>query len=201
MSVDTNLQLGPIRAEDIATLVEIHRSEIAYSLNSKLGASHLARLYEITRNDRESVIVAARLSGIPAGVVIATLDPSRLMRKVLASLEARQWLRLAIRVATTPSTFIEWLEGIWLERPVHFHGRRVNACLLAIAVGRNAQGLGVGKALVRAVDEFCSGAGCAAYRLDTRISNASAQEFYRRTGFVNIERRGRNLIWVKELQG
>jgi ribosomal protein S18 acetylase RimI-like enzyme len=194
-----DLQIGPIGVEAIPALVAIHRAEIGYSLNSKLGAEHLARLYRFVGEDPDSLIAMARFGSTPVGLVIATLDPSRLMRKVMASIGPWQWLRLAARVLVTPSALIEWLEGISLGRSASFRGEKVAACLLAIAVAGNMRGRGVGKALVHAVDDFCRRAGQIAYRLDTRIANVEAQRFYRGVGFVNVERRGRNLIWVREL--
>jgi ribosomal protein S18 acetylase RimI-like enzyme len=194
-----DLEIGPVRAGAIPAIVAIHRTEIGYSLNSKLGAEHLTRLYQLVETDRDSVIVAAYVNNEPAGVVIATLDPSRLMRQVRAGLGPRGLFGVLLRVASSPRLLAEIVENAWLGRPTTYRGRAVVPCLLAIAVRGDLQGRGVGKALVSAVDAFCRSAGRSAYRLDTRVGNLDAQAFYRRNGFHNVERRGRNLVWVKEL--
>src|SRR3954469_19839112 len=96
MALDPDIALGPLRPESLADVVAIHRAEIAYSLNSKLGAEHLARLYTAVQQDGDSSIAAAYRGRDPVGVVIATVNPSRLMRRLLAGLRAGQWLQLLL---------------------------------------------------------------------------------------------------------
>src|SRR5215471_220570 len=109
MPLDSEIEVGPLRPDVLADVVAIHRAEIAYSLNSKLGAEHLARLYGVIQQDADSAIAVAYRASDPVGVVVATLDPSRLMRRLMADLRPAQWLQLALRAGAAPSAIFEWL--------------------------------------------------------------------------------------------
>jgi len=156
-------------------------------------------LYDVLLADSVSVVLAARIGDAPVGVCIATLDADALSRTVMRSISLSHWVRMVGEAVRSPRLVANWLEGIWVGRPVFLRGQMVRACLFAIAVDSTIRSQGVGAALVRGVDDFCRRADCSAYRLDTRVANKAAQRFYEREGFSNVRRRGRNTIWVRDL--
>ena len=194
-----SLLLAPAAHQDIEAIVRLHREALPYSLNSKLGDSHLARLYAIMLSDSPSMVAIARRQGVLAGVVSASLDPGQLAARAMAGLKLRDWAELLGRVAARPGLLADWLENVRLSRPVTLNGAVVRPCLTAIAVAAGQRRGGVGRALVGAVDEFFGRHACPAYYLDTRVDNAISRVFYARLGFAEAERRGRAMILVKEL--
>jgi len=86
-----------------------------------------------------------------------------------------------------------------MNQPVIYKTVEVKPMLIAIAVDSSARQGGIGRALVQAVDDFFRQLSQPFYYLDTRVENITARAFYQRLGFVEHERRGRNLILVKEL--
>lgn len=196
------LALEPLTAQDRDAVVKLHREALGYSLNSKLGAEHLAHVYRMMCEDTSSVVLSARHSGqrgVPVGVVSATLDPESLKRHLMSGLTLRQQAGLLGRLALRPIMLVDWLEDLSLSRPVTFKGAVVAPCLTAIAVAADCRRTGVGRALVQAVEGFIRAHHGAAYHLDTRADNMVSRMFYRRLGFVEVEQRGRAIVLVKEL--
>jgi ribosomal protein S18 acetylase RimI-like enzyme len=190
------LELRPATEADVEPAVALHRRAIPYSLNSRLGAAHLARAYRVLGADATSMVVVAARAATVVGVVVASLDPGALERRILLGIGPRGWLGIAAGLARRPALLAEILRP---GRPVAHAGRAVVPRLIAIAVDAAGRERGVGRALVGAVDDFCRRRGVAAYHLDTRADNAAALAFYSRCGFVEVERRGRDVVLVKEL--
>jgi len=133
------------------------------------------------------------------GVVSATLDPGKFTRQLFGKLPAKRWAALLIHLASQPGIWLEWLESRSTNRPVLYQGREVKPCLTAIAVSLSARRRGVGRALVNSVDEFVLRNGGSAYHLDTRADNSIARAFYKQLGFIELEERGRDVIFVRQL--
>ena len=185
--------------KDIQAVAELHQMMIPYSLNSKLGRDHLTEAYKMICKDPSSFVMGAYIRNEPVGVVIVSLHPQKLMAKLLSSLNGRQFLRLFSKFILNPLLLFDCMESLWSEFSVKFKHETVNACLVAIAVAPEAQKKGIGRALIQAVDDFFRAQGCCYYHLDSRIDNSGSREFYRKMDFIELEHRGRNIIWVKEL--
>jgi ribosomal protein S18 acetylase RimI-like enzyme len=180
---------------DLAAAVALHRRAIPYSLNSRLGPAHLEHAYRVMHEDPGSLVTVAARGGTVIGVVLFSLDPAALERRMVRGLGARGWLRVAAGLARDPALLVEALRQARAGGPI----RGVAARLVAIAVDEDARVAGVGRALIGAVDRFGRAHGAAAYQLDTRIDNAAALAFYARCGFAEAARRGRDVVLVKEL--
>jgi len=70
-----------------------------------------------------------------------------------------------------------------IERQVHWAGV-VQAYVGEIVVAERAEGAGVGRALLAAVEEWAKQHGCATVALDTGAANERARGFYARLGFA-----------------
>jgi GNAT superfamily N-acetyltransferase len=196
---ENSFNVQPLAEQDIEEAARLHREALSYSLNSKLGLSHLAHLYGAMRGDASSLAATASRDGVLAGVVSATLDPAQLTARLFAGLTLRRWLDIFGRLALNPLVLVDWVEGRKVSRPVTFKGAAVRPCLTAIAVAAHCRRQGAGRALVAAVDNFFRSHHCAAYHLDTRADNTASRAFYQRLGFVEVEQRGRAMLLVKEL--
>jgi ribosomal protein S18 acetylase RimI-like enzyme len=170
-----------------------------YSLNSRLGVRHLAYLYSLLREDETCLVTAAFTHKKILGVVSAALAPRQFKEKVFSSMPLTRWMSVASRLTIQPGLWFEFWQDRKMNQPVIYKTVEVKPMLIAIAVDSPARQGGIGRALVQAVDDFFRQLSQPFYYLDTRVENITARAFYQRLGFVEHERRGRNLILVKEL--
>jgi ribosomal protein S18 acetylase RimI-like enzyme len=191
--------LQPITESVIDSVIALHRKNLYYSTNSRLGASHLSYLYQVMQKDVTCLVVAAVSNEEVLGVVSATLDPGKFTRRLFGNLSARRWAAVLFHLVSQPGIWLEWLESHNTSRPVQYQGREIRPCLTTIVVSQAACRRGVGRALVSAVDEFVLRNGGSAYHLDTRADNSGARAFYKKLGFIEVEERGRDVIFVRQL--
>jgi ribosomal protein S18 acetylase RimI-like enzyme len=188
-----------MEASDLEPVISLHRSAFWYSFNSRLGTKHVSLLYDVMIHDPNSLVVVARNQTALVGVVSATLDSEELRKKIIARLHFQQKLNLAMRLVLNPPLLWNFLQERATEKPVRFQDQNVPACLTVIAVHANCRHAGIGRALVNEVENFVKAKGQHAFHLFTRVDNAVSCEFYRRLGFIEIERRGRDIVFIKEL--
>lgn len=191
--------LSPLKPADVDSAAALHRSAMSYSFNSRLGEKHLAYLYSLLQQDVTCSVTAAVADGKILGVVNAALDPQHFKEKVFSSMPLSRWAEITSRLAIQPQLWVELWQDRKLDQPVIYKSSEVKPMLIAIAVDASARQSGMGRALVQSVDDFFRRLSQPFYYLDTRVDNAPARNFYQRLGFIEHERRGRNLILVKEL--
>ena len=170
------------------------------TLNSQLGAAHLAFIYRQMAADPTSYVGVAWLDGQVAGVVSGTLNAEGLKRRFLRRLSLPLALNLVLRLLKTPTLLAEFRKSDEIGAPVIFAGQPLPAILTTIAVAPRLQGRGVGAGLVTALESFFVSQGVSAYYLDTLLSNLPARAFYRQLGFRELETRADSVILVKRIQ-
>jgi ribosomal protein S18 acetylase RimI-like enzyme len=194
-----SLVIRPLQESDIAQVVALHRAVLGYSVNALLGTRHLAFVYRTAALLPATFVHVALEGGTVVGAVSATLNESRTARALLQQMPLVQRCCAAARLACSPSC----VRALWRARrttqPVIVAGLPVAACLTSIVVAPHTQGRGVGRALVARVDDFMRQHAVARYRLDTRLANRGACAFYTRLGFCEHERRGSDIIFLREL--
>jgi ribosomal protein S18 acetylase RimI-like enzyme len=191
--------LRRMESDDMESVISLHRSAFWDSFNSRLGAHHLSRLYDVMSHDPNCLVLVARNHTTLVGVVSATVDVDQLRKKFMARLSLREKAALALRILFNPRLLFNFIHERALEKPVLFHEQEVRACLTAIAVHQNYRHAGIGRLLVSAVEGFLKEKGQRAFHLLTRTNNPVSREFYKRLGFVEIERRGKDFVLLKEL--
>jgi ribosomal protein S18 acetylase RimI-like enzyme len=193
------LLVRPLAAAEVPAVVVLHRAALPYSLNCRLGAAHLARLYQGLLGEPGAQVTAAASGGQIIGVVSVLLDPDRFVQAFLRRQTLPQWAGLAARVAVQPTLLRAWRSSRETGRPLVYEAQTVGPVLSAIAVAAEARRQGVGHSLVASVDAFVRQHGRPAYSVDTRVSNQAARAFYARLGFVEVEIRGENVMLVRAL--
>lgn len=68
--------------------------------------------------------------------------------------------------------------------------------IMGIAVASEFRGMGVGAALLRAVEEWAKASGAAGIRVNSGSSRTGAHEFYRRCGYTNEKQQHRFLKMI-----
>ncbi len=192
--------LKPLSSVELESVVRLHRDAIGYSINSRLGAGHLAYLYSMLQQDKSSLVTVAVEDDKVLGVVSAVMDPATFKERVFSSMPLARWGAVAGRLLLQPSLWLELWRGRALDRPVIYKNKQIEPALIAIAVHPSARQSGLGRALVQSVDDFFCQLPQPFYHLDTRVENAAARAFYQRLGFIEHERRGRDLIFVRDIQ-
>lgn len=191
--------LRPLSPTEVDSAAALHQSAMSYSFNSRLRKKHLAYLYSLLQQDETCLVTAAVSDEKILGVVSAVLNPQRFKEKVFSSMPLSRWAEITSRLAIQPQLWA----GLWRDRklnqPMIYKNIEVKPMLIAIAVDASVRQNGTGRALVQSVDDFFRQKSQPFYYLDTRVDNLSARAFYQRLGFIEHERRGRNLILVKEL--
>jgi ribosomal protein S18 acetylase RimI-like enzyme len=191
------LLVRPMQDADLPSIVNLHLRALGYSLNTKLGGDHLTYLYNVIRADRDSIVLAAIRDGVCVGVCSATTDPEQLRRTIFSNLSVLRWSKILFKILRQPSMLCLWYETKPLSPPVLYAGMAVAPCLTTIAVKEGFRGEGIGSALILAVDKFFISKQCPAYRLDAILSNSTARLFYLKNGFIEVEQRGKHVVFVK----
>jgi ribosomal protein S18 acetylase RimI-like enzyme len=171
---------------DIPSAAKIHKEVIGFSLNSKLGLDHLRNLYEVTLKDPYSSIYVAHRENHVVGVAVATLDPDHLQKKLLHHFTLTKKLRIIIRLLSLNSAVI-------------FKGKSVVPCLFVLAVDNDYRRAGLGRLLLENVEQFMRNNNCYTYQANAIEGNNVARKFYIKLGFIEVEKRGRHTVYVKEL--
>lgn len=212
------ISFDPVHASEVARL---HRESISTGFLSTLPQRFLARLYSaIASAPGSCVYVAEGRSTEPArlaGFIAGTLDTRAMYRHVLR----KHWLSYSLLLlprAFSPRT----AAGIWqtmrygrsstqlssdTDQP-----RQATAELLSVAIAPGVRGKGVGRALVRQLEDFylaTVGASTSqhpfAYKVVTLASDSVANFFYRGCGFQHARqfRHHGNLMneYVKTVTG
>jgi ribosomal protein S18 acetylase RimI-like enzyme len=192
--------IQPLEENFLGEVVRIHRAVLGYTLNSQLGAEHLAFMYLQMFKNARSFVGVALLSGQPVGLVSGTTDMDGIKAVLLNSLKPRQFGNIIAHLLKKPSLLVEFYKSSLIGRPIHVNGEPVTAILTTIAIEPQFQGLGIGKKLVFSLEYFFRSQNIQNYRLDTLIRNQSAREFYKKLGFQEVHTRADSVVIVKGLE-
>lgn len=197
--MQASLQVVRLSGEHIEEVIRIHQAGMGYTLNSRLGRNHMRFLYDTVARDPGAYAAVALLDSRPTGVITGVLDAREFMGRLLRNMPLTRLAATALRLASRPALLAEWRKGQVIAAPVTLNDIEIRAVLTAIVVDPRAQGMGVGRALVKTFEGFLVAAGVMAYRLDTLINNELAIRFYERLGFAEAARRADSIIFVRRL--
>jgi len=189
-----------LKRKDIPAVVNIHKEAIGYSLNASLGIKHLSYIYACVLNSELADINVAEINGIILGVVSATINPEKLSAEIKNTFSFKQKISIAFNLIINPYLIYNLWESSRLSSPFIFRSVAINACLTAIAVSPQQRGKGIGKELIKSVEEYFKSKNIYVYRLDTYKTNEKARRFYKKLGFNEIGEIGRNVILIKEIK-
>jgi ribosomal protein S18 acetylase RimI-like enzyme len=193
------LLVKQLEEADILRVVALHRAVMGYSINALLGDRHLAFVYRVTAALPDVFVRVAVDDGTVVGAVSAVLDEHRTARTLWHHMSWGKRCLVALRLLGSSACWRALWRARCASQPVVVDGVPVNACLTSIIVDPIAQGRGVGRILVGAVDDFMRQHALVQYRLDTRVANRIARAFYTRLGFCEHEWRGSDIIFVRKL--
>jgi ribosomal protein S18 acetylase RimI-like enzyme len=184
----------------LGEVVRIHRAVLGYTLNSQLGDEHLAFIYRHMSKNASGFVGVAFVSGQLVGLVSGTTDMDEMKAILLKSLKPKQFGNIIAHLIKNPSLLMEFYKSSVIGRPVHIDGELITAILTTIAIDPHFQGLGIGKKLVFALENFFRSQNIQNYRLDTLVSNQSARKFYKKLGFQEVQTRADSVVIIKGLK-
>ncbi len=173
----------------------LHADGITEGFLSTLGEPFLAVLYEGIATAEDSGVLVAEEDGFVLGFISYTSDVKGCYRQVLRS----KWPRLVLNLLPSllrPVVYRKIFET--LIYPLTHRGKddsgnggpgstsaagHLRSELLSMAVAPQARGKGVGKLLVKAVDEALTQIGLTGYFVVTHAVDERSNGFYRRCGF------------------
>jgi GNAT superfamily N-acetyltransferase len=171
-----------MEARDRARVVEIHLGSFPGFFLSILGPSFLSLLYESIRVDPEGIALVHE-NGIVDGFVAGVVDQQAFFRRM----KRTRWWRFAWSAAGAVVRKPQILPRLvrTLQLPVASSKASEKACLLSIAVAKDAQSKGIGKQLVSSFCNEIAGQNISAFCLTTdRDQNEATNSFYLRLGFA-----------------
>jgi ribosomal protein S18 acetylase RimI-like enzyme len=199
MTTVQSIFMKPLEKRHIDGVVDIHKSQLGYTLNSRLGHRHLAFMYGFMADHPNSCVIVALEGDKPVGVVSGAAEMEKTKSEMMLALPARLWLNILLDFLKNPSLIGEWQKGNDIGRQVLVNETPVDAILATICVASEFQGLGVGRRLVNALEEFFNQRGVGVYRLDTLIENTGARNFYKTLGFVEVGTRRDSVLMIKRI--
>lgn len=170
-----------MEVQDRARVVEIHLGSFPGFFLSILGPSFLSLLYESIRADPEGIALVHE-DGIVNGFVAGVVDQPAFFRRM----KRMRWWRFAWSavgaVARKPQILLRLVRT--LKLPEESSKASERACLLSIAVAKDAQSKGIGKQLVSSFCNEMSKRKIPAFCLTTdRDQNEATNSFYLKLGF------------------
>lgn len=185
---------------DLEVVADLHLQSLGHGLFPQLGASFLRRYHRMYVDSPHCLATVAERSGVVVGFVVATLAPAAhdrwlrehaLLPLALAGIRSLL-LRPRVLVDFLTTRIGRYAKGLWRRvRRVDGEGRRAvrrMAVLQHVAVDEDARGLGLGAALVAAVETAAAEAGAAEIRLVTP-AGGPAEAFYEHRGWFRFGRR------------
>jgi GNAT superfamily N-acetyltransferase len=194
-----DILIRPLEEQCLEAVVSIHRSVLGDTLNSHLGAKHLALLYRTMLQDPNCFVAVALYNDLPIGFVSGTLNMDATKSLFFRSASLAHWAKISLRLISHPGLLLDFWHGIEIGRPIFWQNALVEPILTTIGVEERFQALGIGKDLVNALEEFFLVHRVSAYRLDTLESNQKARNFYSRIGFLQVDMRAGSVILIKPL--
>jgi glycosyltransferase involved in cell wall biosynthesis/ribosomal protein S18 acetylase RimI-like enzyme len=168
----------PARLDDVAAIVGLHTARIGDGFLVSLGPRFLERLYRRLIRSRDAFVLVADHDQHVGGFVAVADDTGGFYREFLLRDGVPATAAALGAMAQAPGRVWETLRygtGSSDDLP--------RAEVLAIAVAEQAEGRGVGGALVAAAQEQLRQRGIGAARVVTAADNAAALRMYERAGF------------------
>jgi len=174
---------SPMQALDVVEVVQVHLQSFPGFFLTFLGQHFLSELYRGILEDASGIAYVYRSPERLLGFVAGTGQPQGFYIRLLR----QRWLRFAWSAAwpaiQKPSIIPRLLRAFSRDRAEDVHENC--ATLMSIAVAPQAQGQGVGQALILAFLQECARRGIPKVNLTTdALDNDPVNRFYVNSGFT-----------------
>ena len=199
--MDANqINISSLKFKQIIEVISLHQKLLGSTINNRLGNEHLEYVYETTMEHKKSKIAVATLNEKIVGHIVLSLDPLDLRKTLLSNRSLGKLAIIFFRLLTKPSLLCQYFDNRKLEKPIYYEGSIIQPLLAVIAVDNGWQGLGIGSKLIEYADQYFSLNNYFMYKVDTLINNRVSRLFYENNGFVELEKRGENIVLIKLIE-
>lgn len=171
-------------ADDFKTIASLHRTSIPFGFLSSLGDAFLSAMYRaLSRHDGSCVLVEKDAAGRVIGFVAGSLSTRRCFRRIVVRHALSLGLPI-VRRSLSFATIRRIIETLLYPSRQEPGAEAVEAELLSIAVSSEARGMGVGRKLVKRLEDFFNERGLSgAYKVVTSADDSQSNGFYLKAGF------------------
>lgn len=176
-----------INEEHLHELVNIHLDSFENFFLSKLGKKFLYAFYDTVRRDHNSVLIGVFNSedNKIAGFCAATFLSKNYYKRLLLN-NKFIYLRISIPLIFTKPHFLIRLAKNLTKKSQNTADDFLYAELLSIAIAKKNQGKGLGKLILKKLEEILIENKCQRLSLTTDLNqNDKSIEFYKGLGFSN----------------
>lgn len=190
------LELGRLRTSDVGFAAALHERALAEGLFPRLGRRFLRVYYRSFVSSPHAAALVAHQGGRPVGVIVGPLRNRAHYGWVVRRWGRRLGIAAALALATRPPLALHFVRTRLARygRAVMRHSRPTAArsgrapsqdvaVLAHLSVAEEAQGVGVGTALVAAFVDEAEREGAREIHLVTAAGDAGAGAFYARSGW------------------
>jgi ribosomal protein S18 acetylase RimI-like enzyme len=208
-----NITIRKMAPADLKAVVEIHIEQFPDSRSTSLGRPYLRKMYRWFLDKQAMLCLVAldndQVVGFAAGAIGGY--GRKIFRYALPEIALGLLMHPALLLR--PQTFLLWrsyLQGILPARPAQNPNPAnpaqpmiLRASLSSIAVARAAQGRGVGKALMAALEASARSLGATLLTLSVRSDNLAARRLYESClwNVVNVTSDQDSVVYMKQLTG
>jgi GNAT superfamily N-acetyltransferase len=170
----------------LAALVRLHRDEIKFGFLSSLGDEAINLLFSFSARSKSAILLVARdpTTLIIHGFLLGTFDTSRFYRDFLKKNIFQSFFYVGPRLLT-----LQRVRKI-IETLLYPSKKEIRELpspeILDLVVGRNSQGMGVGRALFTEFTNILKESGSNEFKITTGESLSGAHAFYEKMGATHV---------------
>lgn len=188
----------PLAYDDIEKVAVLHKECLPDTHASKIGKRYLIRLYRVLLGHENShILFAAKEKERIVGVITVSYDLRKTQRDMMESAVfggIAVVLEALIRRKVSLRTLINQMK---FEQAIISRFPSPYVSILTLFVDTSHRRKGIGKKLVRAVEEVTKEKGISEIFVDTKLRNTKAQAFYIALGFIKRAVIGDSMILSK----
>jgi ribosomal protein S18 acetylase RimI-like enzyme len=193
------ININSLKSSQIAEVILLHLDVLGYTMNSRLGFNHLKYVYMVTSEHKKSKVAVATFNEKIVGLIVLSLDPIDLKNVLLSNLGFGRLVKTIFKFIIRPSLLNQLFDSRKVEKPICYKENVIKPLLTVIAVKKKYQGLEIGTKLINYANKYFSSNDYFVYKVDTLLNNEISRSFYRNNGFIELEKRGNNIVLVKEI--
>ena len=193
----TSVILQPLRIIDSVAAANIHFKTMT-GPSTLLGKRYLQRLYKTLAVDPRHVSLAARVDRHLVGFVTATEDIEKTASMLHSLLTLDSYRALIKKIIAFQVSPIEILKRFKFESYQAKSYRKPYLSIIAFCVDKYYQRKWIGSQLIHRMEKLAKKKGIKSIYVDTRKSNFSARNFYKKLGFFEKAQIFGNVVFCKQ---
>lgn len=205
----TKVAVRRLRRSDLGRVARLHRAMFPASRSTNLGDLFVRRMYRWFLEKQSELALVATVEGEIAGIVTGAIGGYGRRITRYAAPQIGWCLMTQPRLVFNRQTFRAWTSYIQAFRPNYGAAKpappnadeapRVRASVASIAVVRQYNGRGIGRALLEAFEDAAKQRGATQLGLSVEADNAAARRLYGNCGWQMTREDENDAYYSKDL--